>query len=162
AMSNLGLMYHQAKRYVDAVKTMQQVVSNNPDLFPARLILGLDLIRLDRPAESIPNLEVALKLEPASREARLGLAVAYVAENRLQDAANLYEVQTLSASNDPGAWYGLGLCYERMAEAASRQLSRTPGGAVLDKQFLTEFLLDRGEARLAEETMREIAALEAK
>ena len=162
AMSNLGVMYHQAGRYRDAVQTMEQVLRTSPDLFPAQLILGLDLIRLDRPKDAIPHLERALKLSPTSREAALGLAAAYVAENRLQEAAGIYEAQTRSAAANLESWYGLALCYERMAEAASRRLSHAPGGAVLSKRFLAEFLTDRGEIRLAEETMREAASLDAR
>jgi tetratricopeptide (TPR) repeat protein len=160
AMSNLGVMYHLAGRYRDAVETMERVVESSPDLFPARLVLGLDLVRLDRTGEAVPHLEAARKLAPGSHEAALGLAAAYVGENRLQQAADIYETESRSASSDAESWYGLGLCYERMAEAASRRLSRATGGAVLDKRFLSEFLLDRGEVRLAEETMREAAALE--
>jgi tetratricopeptide (TPR) repeat protein len=43
ALSNLGVVYHLAGRYHEAVETMEGVVRTNPNLFPARLILGLDL-----------------------------------------------------------------------------------------------------------------------
>src|ERR1700730_12671529 len=69
AMSNLGVMYHLAGRYRDAVETMERVVESSPDLFPARLVLGLDLDRLDRTGEAVPHLEAARKLAPGSHEA---------------------------------------------------------------------------------------------
>ena len=119
----------------------------------------MDLVRLDRAPEAIPHLKKALSANPSSQEALYGLAAAYIGSNQLQAAADLYETRTRSEPNDVDAWYGLGLSYERMAEAASRRLSRTPGGAVLDKQFLSEFLVDRGENRLAEEALREMVAL---
>lgn len=159
ALSNLGAMYHMAGRYADAVETMNQVLRTSPDLFPAQLILGLDLVRLDRAPEAIPYLKKALNANPSSLEALYGLAAAYIGSNQLQAAAALYESRTRSEPNDVDAWYGLGLSYERLAEAASRRLSHTPGGAALDKQFLSEFLIDRGENRLAEEALREMVAL---
>jgi len=160
ALSNLGVMYHMAARYGEAVETMDAVVKSNPDLFPARLILGLDLIHLQRSADAIVHLEAARRLNASSTEALYGLAAAYLGADRLQAAAALYETRTQTAPVEADAWYGLGLCYERMAEAASRALSRTPGGGALDKRFLSEFLIDRGENRLAEEALREAVALE--
>jgi tetratricopeptide (TPR) repeat protein len=159
AVSNLGVMYHMAGRYAEAVEILGPVAKQNPDLFPARLILGLDLIHLQSFAEAIPNLEAARRLDPSSSEAVYGLAAAYLGADKLQLAADLYEERTKDAPGEADGWYGLGLCYERMAEAASRGLARTPGGASLDKQFLSEFLIDRGENRLAEEALREAVAL---
>jgi tetratricopeptide (TPR) repeat protein len=159
ALSNLGVIYHLAGRYQQAVETMDRVIAIDPKVFPARLILGLDLVRLDRSGEAIPHLRMAVVLSPGNTEAALGLAAAYVAMGRLQEAADEYEAQTRVDPRGVEAWYGLGLCYERLAEAASRRLSRMPGGASLNKQFLTEFLIDRGEFKLAEESMREMAEL---
>lgn len=49
----------------------------------ARLIAGKTLIRLERPAEAIPLLEAAAKVEAAAGRAQLGLALAqFAAGNR--------------------------------------------------------------------------------
>ncbi len=161
ALSNLGVTYHQAGRYRDAVETMTSVIAISPDLYAARLVLGIDLVRLNRPQEAIPHLRIALRIMPSSSEAALGLAAAYVGAGEFQSAADVYEAQTSTAPGNADSLYGLAICYERMAEAASRRLSNLPGSAKLQKQFLTEFLIDRGEIRLADETRREAAALEA-
>ncbi len=160
ALSNLGVMYHMAGRYADAVETMNRVLKSAPGLFPARLILGLDLVHLERFPEAVQHLRIATEANPQSQEAQYGLAAAYVGANRLQEAADVYEARTRAAGGEADAWYGLGLCYERMAEQASRALSKAPGGAALNKQFLSEFLVDRGENRLAEEALREATALQ--
>ena len=160
AISNLGVMYHVSAQYAAAVSTMAEVVNSNPNLFPAQLILGIDLVRLKRSSEAVPHLEAATRLSPGNREARLALAASYVAIGRLSDAARLYAEQVSSIRNDAEALYGLGICYERMAEKASRKLSKLPGGAALDKRFLSEYLNQRGELRLAEEALRDAAAFE--
>ncbi len=161
ALNNLGVIYHVAGRYREAVETMEEVVRKSPQLFPAHLILGLDLVRLNRAGDALPHLRTALDLSPGNPEAALGLAAAYVALGRFQEAADAYEAQTRTDPKGVEAWYGLGLCYERMAEAASRRLSRTIGGAALNQRFLAEFLIERGELKLAEESMREAATLSA-
>src|SRR5213076_926458 len=53
ALSNLGVMYNAMGRYSEAVEVTQHAVRLQPELLPANLILGLALIRLNRPAESI-------------------------------------------------------------------------------------------------------------
>ena len=160
AMSNLGVMYHAVGQYLAAVKTLTEVVRTNPDVFPAQLILGLSLVRLNRAPDAVPHLKAALQLSPGNREAGLALAAAFVAINELPEAARLYEEQSGLAPSDAEALYGLGICYERMAEAASRRLSKLPGGTALDKKFLSEYLLERGEIRLAEEALRDTTAFQ--
>ena len=88
-------MYHLSGQYAAAVATMAEVVKSNPSLFPAQLILGIDLVRLKRSSEAVAHLEAATRLSPRNREARLGLAA---------------------------STYGLGICDERIAEEASRKL----------------------------------------
>lgn len=157
ALSNLGVMYHAAGRYADAVDVMQRAVQLQPALVPANLILGLGLIRLDRPADAIAPLERALAGNPKQRDAVLGLAGARVALQDLPSAILLYRRQTESDSLDSEAWYALAVCYERMAEAASRRLSQMDGGALYHKRLLADYLLQRGEDRLALEALDEAA-----
>ena len=158
ALSNLGVMYHAAGRYADAVDVMQRAVYLQPALVPANLILGLGLIQLNRPADAIAPLELALAGNPKQRDAVLGLAGARVALQDLPSAILLYRRQTESDSLDSDAWYGLAVCYERMAEAASRRISQMEGGAIYHKRLLADYLLQRGEDRLALDALDEVGA----
>jgi tetratricopeptide (TPR) repeat protein len=124
---------------------------------PAALIAGLSAIRCDRPAAAVTPLEQVLRADPSNRDALLGLASARVATGKLDQAAALYEQRTSKAPADAEAWYGQAVCYERMAEAASRELSKMPGAGMYSKRLLGEFLLDRGDAQLAREAFGEAA-----
>jgi tetratricopeptide (TPR) repeat protein len=44
ALSNLGVAYHLAERFGEAVETLQKALRLNPDLIPANLILGMDYV----------------------------------------------------------------------------------------------------------------------
>jgi tetratricopeptide (TPR) repeat protein len=158
ALNNLAVMYYALGDYKQAWETTAQL-ARGPEEFPsADLVAGLSAVRIGIPAKAIEPLERVLKHEPANREALLGLASAHVALKQLPKAAVLYEKQIKLSSNDSIAWYGLAICNERMAEAASKTLAEMPGGRPYSKRLLGEFLLTRGDERLAQEAFGESAA----
>lgn len=159
ALSNLGVMYNAVGRYSEAVDVTRHALRLQPDMLPANLILGLALIQLNRPAESIAPLERVLAADPKQRDAILALASARIALQDLPAAVKVYRRATGNDSRDHDAWYGLAVCYERMAEAASRRLARMEGGAGYHKRLLGEYLLQRGEDRLALEAFDDAASL---
>src|SRR6266849_8289588 len=159
ALNNLGVVYYAAGRYGEAADTMSRVIREQPEFPSANLILGLALIRLERANETISPLERVLRADPNQRDALLGLAGARVAQGNLSSAIELYRRQTQATPRDTEALYGLALCYEQMAENASRALAQAPTGAVLHKRLLGEYLLQRGEDRLALEALDEAAQL---
>jgi tetratricopeptide (TPR) repeat protein len=158
ALNNLAVMYYALGDYKQAWETTAQL-ARGPEEFPsADLVAGLSAVRIGIPAKAIDPLERVLKREPANRDALLGVASAHVALKQLPEAAALYKKQIKLSSNDPIAWYGLAICNERMAEAASKTLAEMPGGRTYSKRLLGEFLLTRGDERLAQEAFGESAA----
>jgi tetratricopeptide (TPR) repeat protein len=155
ALNNLGVVYYAAGRYREAADSMARVLEFQPDLASANLILGLSLIRLNRAAEAVPPLENVLHTTPAQRDAILGLASARIALDDLASAKVLYQRLIASAPRDPEALYGMAVCNEKLAENASRALAEAPGAAALHKKLLSEYLLQRGEDRLALEALDE-------
>jgi tetratricopeptide (TPR) repeat protein len=139
---------------------MSRVLQVQPELSSANLILGLSLIRLDRATEAMPPLEKVLRADPNQRDAIMGLAGARVALADFPSATALYQRLLTSAPRDAEALYGLAVCYEKMAETASRMLAQTPAGAALHKNLLSEYLLQRGEDRLALEALDEAKDLQ--
>jgi tetratricopeptide (TPR) repeat protein len=156
ALSNLSVMYYAGAQYREAWEAAEQALKAQPGMTPAALIAGLSAIRCDRPAAAVTPLEQVLRADPSNRDALLGLASARVATGKLDQAAALYEQRTSKAPADAEAWYGQAVCYERMAEAASRELSKMPGAGMYSKRLLGEFLLDRGDAQLAREVFGEV------
>ena len=96
------------------------------------------------------------KREPANRDGLLGWP-AHMSPQATPQAVAIYQQQIKLSSNDSIAWYGLAICNERMAEAASKSLAEMPGGRAYSKRLLGEFLLSRGDERLAQEAFGESA-----
>lgn len=155
ALNNLAVMYYSAADYQKAWEFAGRALKAQPGLNSAALIAGLSAIRSGRPADAVAPLEQVLRTDPGNREAILGLASARTGTARLAEAAALYEERTAKAPTDAEAWYGQAVCYERLAEAASRRLSQTPGAASYSRRLLGEFLLARGDTRLAQEAFGE-------
>jgi tetratricopeptide (TPR) repeat protein len=155
ALNNLAVMYYTIANYQKAWELAEQTLKSQPAMNSAALVAGLSAIRCNRPADAITPLEQVLHSDPGNRDALLGLASARVGMGQLVNAAALYEQRTAKAPQDAEAWYGQAICYERLAEAASRELSKAPVGASYSARLLGEFLLDRGDTQLAREAFGE-------
>lgn len=155
ALNNLAAMYYTTGSYMRAWDLAERALKAQPGMASAALIAGLSAVRCDRPADAIAPLEQVLRADPANRDALLGLASARIGAGQVAEAAALYEQRTAKAPRDADAWYGQAICYERLAETASRQLSKMPGAASYSKRLLGEFLLARGDAQLAGEAFGE-------
>jgi tetratricopeptide (TPR) repeat protein len=155
ALNNLAVMYYAAHRYAEAFSTAGGIWKTPPEMASAALVTGMAAVQCNRPRDALKPLESLVATDPGNRDAILALASAHVALNQLEEAARLYERRTTDVGDDADAWYGLAICYERMAEEASRKLSRIPGGAAYSKRLLGDFLLSMGDTRLAREAFGE-------
>ena len=155
ALSNLAVMYYEAQHYAAAFEIASKMWEGHPELPAAALITGLAAVQTNRPRDAIAPFEKLLAADPANRDALLGLASAHFALNEFSEAVPIYERQTASSPNDSAAWYGLAICYERQAEAASEKLSHLPGGSAYSKRLLAEYLQGAGDNRLASEAFGE-------
>jgi tetratricopeptide (TPR) repeat protein len=159
ALNNLAVMYYELGKYPDAFDLASKIWPDHPELKSAALITGMAAVQTNRPKEAIAPLEKLLASDPTNRDALLALASAHFAMSQLAPAAQLYERQTAYSPNDSKAWYGLAICYEQMAENASKELSRTPGGAAYSRRLLAEYLQSAGDGKLAAEAFGDSAAM---
>jgi tetratricopeptide (TPR) repeat protein len=155
ALNNLAVSYYQVHKYGEAFDLASKIWRNHPELKSAALIAGMAAVQLNRPKDAIAPLEALLSSDPSNRDALLGLASAHFASNDLEHAADIYQREIAAAPKDANAWYGLAICYERLAEDASRKLSRMPRGSHYSKQLLAEYLQSAGNAKLAAEAFGE-------
>lgn len=158
ALNNLAVMQYQLHQYQEAFDSASGIWKSHGELKSAALITGLAAIQCNRPTDAIAPLETLLAAEPANRDALLALASAHVARGELPEAAAIYERATALSSTDSNAWYGLAICYERLAESASRKLSQLPGESAYSKRLLAEYLQSEGDAKLAAEAFGESEA----
>ncbi len=74
---SLASAYARLNRPADARKELETTVTLDPDNFRANLVLGRMLTLQGKPAEGLPNLKKAVKLQPNSPDAHGFLADAY-------------------------------------------------------------------------------------
>lgn len=161
ALNNLAVMYYSAHRYADALTTAARVWPAHREMKSAALILGMAAVQCNRPKTALPPLENLVADDPRNRDATLALASAHMALGDLQKSASIYETWTRISPADADAWYGLAICYEQLAENASRELSKAPGGAAYSKQLLGVYLHGLGDQKLADEAFGSAATLSA-
>jgi tetratricopeptide (TPR) repeat protein len=159
ALSNLGICYHFLGRTGEAVATLEGAVRLNPSLVPANLILGIDLVKLQKPEMAIPLLRRVLRQDPTNRDALLALASAYFGLEEYEKAVEVYQSEVRARPTDADAWYGLGLCFEHIAEDTSRLLAKTGEAAAYYHRLVGEFLTEQGSGIDAEEAFRRALAL---
>lgn len=157
-LSNLGVTYHMEGRFRDAVATLEKALQGNPRLLPSNLILGLDLVRLGKPDQAVEPLKAVLAQEPSNRDALFGLAGAYFALNRMDDAAHAYLRDVAIRPKDSAAWYGMGICFEHLAENSARQMSQEDAQSPYYHRLVGEFLLRQGTEIDAEQAFRQAMA----
>jgi tetratricopeptide (TPR) repeat protein len=162
ALSNLGVAYHLDGQISKAVETLQQALRLDPDLIPASLILGMDNVRLGKPQDALQPLRRVLQREPQHRDALLALASAYFATGDYAAAAGTYHTEIGFRGDDADAWYGMGLCYEHLAESTARQMQQRGADSAYYHRLVGEFLTEQGTEIDAEVAFRRALGLAGK
>jgi tetratricopeptide (TPR) repeat protein len=150
-LNNLGLACHMAGRLREAVGALQKALRLEPDMLSANLILGMDYIQLDEAEQAIAPLERVLRKDGNNRDALFALASAHFALKHFYPAAKVYQREVKLRPDDSDAWFGMGLCYEHMAEDTSRRLSEVAGQSPFNQRLLGEFMLEQDNGVEAEE-----------
>ena len=108
---NLGIVYHQQRKYRKAVKTLQVAVSLKPDLLGAQVFLGIDRYMIQEFKSAVGSLEKALRLNPEERQAGLYLAFTYLALDSPEKAARQLRKTAQYFPEDVEIAYHLGEAY---------------------------------------------------
>ncbi len=120
---NLGLALDMSGDKRAAIREYQAVLKLDPQSFPARLLMGTAYLDLGQPSEAIVPLEESLKLRPGNQEAQATLADAELALERYGTAAARFEKLAQQDPASPRVWYGLGACYEGLAQKSFDDLA---------------------------------------
>ena len=128
-MLNLGLALDMAGRKPEAVREYQAVLKLDPNHFPALLLLGTAYLDLGQPAKALDPLERSLKVQPESAQAQETLADALLAVGRIEEARHHFEALSQSDPGNAKVWYGLGACYEALAQQSFDDLAKVATGS---------------------------------
>ncbi|GEM_PF-1141655 len=157
-LSNLGITLHMEGQPEQAVHVLLQALARDPNLLPANLILGLDLVKLGKPEQAIRPLKKVLARAPSNRDAQLGLASAYFALHQFSTAADLYREAVRLRPKDADAWYGMGICFEHLAENTAHIMARQAPDSPYYYRLVGEFLLREGTELDAAQAFRQALA----
>jgi predicted Zn-dependent protease len=144
---NLGLAQHMAGKEREAIVSLEALLKNLPDSLPALISLGAARIAVNQPAEAIAPLRKAVNAKPGDTETRGLLASALLEAKQLNEAAAEYRKLTAALSNDPRAWYGLGMAYQASAAAAFEQLQKADPTSPYVSALLAETRVQRRQYR---------------
>ncbi len=111
ALLNLGIVYHQQRKYRESIQVLQRAVSLDERLLGAQLFLGIDQYLVDDPRAALPHLGKALELKPDDRQAGIYLALAYVALDEPEKAAQQLRKTAQHSPDDPEIFYEEGRAY---------------------------------------------------
>ena len=141
-MLNLGLALDMAGRKPEAVREYQAVLKLDPNHYPALLLLGTAYLDLGQPAKALDPLERSLKVQPERAEAQETLAEAQLALGRLDEARHRLQALSQSDPSNPKVWYGLGACYERLAQQNFDDLAKVAPGSAYWLDLVAESRLE--------------------
>ena len=147
--SNLGLMQHECGEYSMAADAFRSALRLNHALFVPNLFLGLDLLQLDRPKEAVAPLLAAQQLNPRDPQPPLALGRTF---HRLWNPGKSWEWYQRATGLEPRsgeAWFGLGLAYFGLAEAAGAKLTGSFGESGYAAELTANALAEEGRLTMA-------------
>jgi predicted Zn-dependent protease len=136
-MMNLGLALDMAGHKRQAVRQYESVLKLDPHHLPALLLLGTAYVELEEPAKAVQPLEEVVRAQPDDLDAREVLGEALFALGRPEDAAKHFRV-LVAGGGSAKAWYGLGLCYERLAQGNFAELEKVALGSAYWLELVAE------------------------
>jgi tetratricopeptide (TPR) repeat protein len=159
-LNNLGVAYHMTGRFRDAVEVLGKALRIHPELLTANLILGIDYVQLNESERAVPLLEKVLARDGHNRDALMALASAQYSLRQFHLAAKAYQREVKIRPNDSDAWYGLGICFEHLAEETTRRMAKLGKDSPYTLRITGEFLTEQNSSIDAEEILLKALAAE--
>jgi tetratricopeptide (TPR) repeat protein len=139
---DLGLALDLSGSKQDAIRQYQAALKLDAGLVPALVMLGTAYSDLGQPAKAIEPLERALKIQPDNVDARETLAEALLTLGRLNEAEHHFREVARQDPSSSKAWYGLGLCYEGLAQQNFDSLAKVAPGSAYWLDLVAESRLE--------------------
>jgi tetratricopeptide (TPR) repeat protein len=105
---SMGDLYGVLQDYEHAIASYRKALQLKPDVPRAHYKMGAALIRLDRPAEAVPQLEAELKISPQDADVQYSLAYALLQTLQKDHAVALLSSIVAAHPEHPQAQYQLG------------------------------------------------------
>ena len=113
--ANLGLVYYMQGNFEESAKALRHAATLKPELLGCQLFLGIDYVKMHRPAEGIIPLKRAIQQEPANKEAISWLSTALWDAGQTRSALDHLRKATHVFPNDTDILFLLGEAYQKAA-----------------------------------------------
>ena len=124
AYLNLGMVYHQQKKYADAVKALSIAVQLDPHVLGSQLFLGIDEYLTEDFKGAREHLRKALSADPKDRQAGLYLGFDYLALDQPFQAVNTLRLTAKYHPGDAEVLYHLGIAHLEAARLGNARLAK--------------------------------------
>ena len=146
---NLALAEHMAGQDRESIPNFEIVLKAQPNLVPALVALAQARLALNEARAAIPPLEKAIAADPKNRDAHRMLAGALLDSGRFDQAAAQFRELSALWTDDPRAWYGLGMSYQGLAGSAFERLQKTDPASPFVAALVADTRVQRRQYRSA-------------
>jgi tetratricopeptide (TPR) repeat protein len=144
AYVNLGLVYYAQAKFDQSAHALAAAAKLRPGMRGINLWLGIDDVKLNRPAQAIPLLRDAIRQDPTDKLAQSWLGTALWDAG--QTNAALLQLRTAAAQfpDDPDFLFACGEAYGKAANQQTEQLlGESSGTALADLIYGTHYAEER-------------------
>lgn len=123
-LGNLGIAEHLAGKHGQAVQHLEAALRLQPANPPALIMLGSSYLQLGEFTRSAAALQRAAVQAPEMKEPSELLTEVFTRLGKHEEAARAAQQWTALDPHNPKAWYGLGRCYEALAQEEFNRLAK--------------------------------------
>jgi tetratricopeptide (TPR) repeat protein len=125
-----ALIHHKAGEHTEAAKLYAQVCEAAPRLFDGWYLAGTLAVHDNRPADAVPLLKRALRIEPSSARCALFLGMAQADLGQFAEAEKPLQAALKKYPNHPEAWTNLGKCFTFLGRPTEAEECRQRANAL--------------------------------
>ncbi len=144
AYVNLGLVYYAQAKFDESARALAAAAKLRPGMRGINLWLGIDDVKLDRPAQGAVLLREAIRTDPTDKLAQSWLGTALWEAGQMNAA--LLQLRTAAAlfPDDPDILFACGEAYGKAAsQETERLLEESSGMALSDLIYGTHYAEER-------------------
>jgi tetratricopeptide (TPR) repeat protein len=144
AYVNLGLVYYSQAKFEDSARALTAAYQLRPGMRGVTLWLGIDDVKLNRPAQGAALLREAVRIDPNDRVALNWLATSLWDAGQTEAALTQLRSAKTRFPDDPDLLFAFSEAYDKAASQETEQLlEETTGTALYDLIYGTIYFEDR-------------------